>query len=296
LFWNVELAVGLIASLTLFTFWISLKQEWHLAWLGDFWQMQKPIPPFVDINNSLVFSGRAMLTNLYKYFLPTIILILPTSFFMGGGLPILDRISINNPNIAGRRIGDIHLSNIIGSVFGSLAISFILLPSIGSENTHKTLVLLSFIFPILFLTKNTVQKTSPKVYSLSTSIIFISALLIIIIPGKGNFYTQLFESAVGKPAIIHETGETVLALTLEEETLAPDWLWIGGETNSFYPSDFTYESRALLCAGASRPKRILVIGMGGGITASFFQSIPEIDKIVIVELMDDLGDFLYTRI
>jgi spermidine synthase len=52
----------------------------------------------------------------------------------------------------------------------------------------------------------------------------------------------------------------------------------------------------LLCAGASHPKRILVIGMGGGITAYFFQSIPSIEKIVIVELMDEVGSFLYENV
>lgn len=296
LFWNVEIAVGLVASLTFFTLWISLKQDLHVTWLGDFWYMQKPVPPFVEIDKTLVFSRRVMLFNLYKYFLPILLLILPTSFLLGGGLPILDRYSINNLQIAGRRIGEIHLANIIGSVFGSLAISFLLLPNIGSENTHKILVLLSFIFPILFLTRNNKQKVLPNSNQLSSVLIIVSLLLLIIIPGKGKFYSQLFQTAVGNPAIVHETGETVLALTVDRNTVAPEWLWIGGETNSFYPPDGTYEGRALLCAGASHPKRILVIGMGGGITANFFQSIPEIENIIIVELISDLEYFLYDHV
>ena len=296
LFWKLEIAVGLVASLTFFFFWFSLNQDLAVGWLGDFWQMQKPLPPLVDIDGSLVFSRRMALNNLLRYFLPILILVLPASFLMGGGLPILDRIAINNPDVAGRRVGDIHLANIIGSVTGSMAISFLLLPSIGSELTHKFLVLLSFVFPVLFLKKASRQKFQPRQMAFSYLLIAISGFLLFFLPAKGQFYANLFESSTRREAFIQESGDTVLALTYDNETKQPDWLWISGETNSFYPTDGTYESRALTCAGASHPKRILVIGMGGGVTAYFFQSIPGIEKIVIVELMDELGNFLYDNV
>ena len=296
LFWGVEIGVGLVASLTFFFFWYSLNTEWGFQWIGDFWQMQKPIPPVVDVDNSLVFSKRIMLNSLWDYFLPIIILVLPSSFLMGGGLPILDRIAINSPEVAGRRIGDIHLANIIGSVVGSLTISFLLLPTIGSEITHKVLVLLSFVFPILFAFKSTGLKRQKIKAIFPVLLISASALMLLFLPGKGQFYTRLFEMGTGKQAIIKESGDTVLALTLNTKNNEPDWLWISGETNSFYPSDGTYESRALLCAGASHPKRILVIGMGGGITAYFLQSIPGLEELVIIELMEDLGILLYENI
>jgi hypothetical protein len=77
-------------------------------------------------------------------------MVLPASLIQGGGLPVLDRLSINNPLLSGRRVGDIHLANIIGSVAGSLAISFLLLPTIGSERTLKLLVLSTFLFPAFY--------------------------------------------------------------------------------------------------------------------------------------------------
>lgn len=296
LFWRVEVAVGLVAALTFFLFWLALDQNWAFPWLGDFWQMQKPLPPMVDVDGTLVFSRRALLDNLVRYFLPILVLVLPSGLLMGGGLPILDRIAINSPEVAGRRIGDIHLANIIGSVFGSLTISFILLPTIGSELTLKVLVLLSFVFPILFVKRGSALRTQPRSRAFSAFLIATAGLLFLITPGKGQFYGQLFETGTGKETLVNESGDTVLALTLDRGSNQPDWLWISGETNSFYPTNGTYESRALTCAGASLPKRILVIGMGGGITAHFLQSIPGIEKIVIVELMDELGSFLYENV
>lgn len=47
-----------------------------------------------------------------------------------------------------------------------------------------------------------------------------------------------------------------------------------------------------MCAGATRPKRILVIGFGGGFSTLFYKSIPDVDEIVVIELLSDIAPFL----
>lgn len=288
LFWQVEVAAGIVASLGFLILWISLHTNNAFPGLNDFWGMQKPAHPFVESGDAFFFSRRAAFFSLFNYFLPILLVVFPASFILGGGLPILDRIAINSPEVAGRRVGDIHLANIIGSVFGSLIISFLMLPKLGTEWTHKVLVLIGLVFPILyFMRKANRLYPDPR----SAPILLASLTLLIFLPGKGHFYKQLFETATGTKAITHESSDSVLAITLDSES-KPAWLWIGGETNSFYPPDGTYESRGILCAGASQPKRALIIGMGGGVAARFFQTIPGIDEIIIVELMEDLGTLL----
>ncbi len=311
LFWQVEVAAGIIASLGFLFLWISLQFNIAFPGINDFWNMQRPAPPFVQSGDDFFFSRRAALISLFNYFLPILLVVFPASFILGGGLPILDRIAINSPEVAGRRVGDIHLANIIGSVFGSLVISFWMLPTLGTEWTHKVLVVLGMTFPILYFMRKTIPLVSFSLFSetsgtnrlipaTSTSlnaslrpatVILASLALLIFLPSKGQFYKQLFETATGTQAITHESSDSVLAITLDHSS-NPAWLWIGGETNSFYPPDGTYESRGILCAGASQPKRALIIGMGGGIAARFFQTIPGIDEIIIVELMEDLGALL----
>jgi spermidine synthase len=70
------------------------------------------------------------------------------------------------------------------------------------------------------------------------------------------------------------------------------YLWIGGIKNSFFPSDGDYERSAMTCAAVAHPKRILIIGLGGGNTANFITSLPDVNEVVIVELMEELGVFL----
>jgi spermidine synthase len=292
LFWRVEISAGITATLAFLLFWMSLNSNVLFPGLDDFWSMQKPATPFVDTGNLFVFSRREALYNLFNYSLPILIMVFPASFLLGGGLPILDRIAINSPDVAGRRIGDIHLANIVGSVFGSLLMSFWMLPILGTEWSHKILILLGMTFPILYflLAKN---RIIPDLQSRVT--IGVSLSLLLFIPGKGQFYNRLFEVATNANATIHESSDSVLALTNNSQANQM-LLWIGGETNSFYPSDGTYESRGILCAGASKPTRMLIIGMGGGVAARFFQTIPGIEEIVIVELMGELGNFLHENV
>src|SRR5687768_7422941 len=149
LFWQIEIGGGIAAALVFLLFWAGLNLGWH-PWLGDFFEMQRPSLPFIKDTGTFLFSKRLALSSLMNYFFPVFLMVFPVSFILGGGLPVLDRIAVNSPELAGRRVGDIHLANIIGSIFGSLLISFWMLPRLGSEWTYKTLVLLTLTFPILY--------------------------------------------------------------------------------------------------------------------------------------------------
>ena len=153
LFCKIELAGAAVATLTLLAFWWSL--EFAPPSVASFFETQKPALPFVKIQHEWLLSRRLLLANLWDYFKPILILVFPASLVLGGGLPVLDRISINNPSLAGRRVGDIHLANIIGSVMGTLVISFVLLPNIGSEWTLKLLSLLTISFSVFYLSRQT---------------------------------------------------------------------------------------------------------------------------------------------
>ena len=292
LFCKIELTGAAIAAFTFLVFWWSLK--FNPPWIQDFFETQKPALPFVKVQKELILSKRLLLANLVDYFLPILILVFPSSLVLGGGLPVLDRISINNPSLAGRRVGDIHLANIIGSVAGTLVISFILLPGIGSEWTLKLLALLTVSFSVFYLMNRSSLREGFKMdlqhLTVFGAVLFLGILLT---PGKGQFYARLYETSMDQEAVISESGDSLLALTYVPGTNRQTGLfWIGGEVNSFFPPESIYEDRALACAGASEPERVLVIGFGGGYTALFFNAIPGLEEIVVVELLGDIAPFL----
>jgi len=291
LFCKIEMTGAILAALTLLAFWWSL--QFNPPWIQNFFETQKPALPFVKVQHEFLLSKRLLLTNLWGYFLPILILVLPASIVQGGGLPVLDRIAINNPSLAGRRVGDIHLANIIGSVAGTLVISFVLLPGIGSEWTLKLLALLTVSFSAFYISSKSGKNDFRRDIRQLAGFGFVLLLGVTLTPGRGQFYTRLYETGMNQEAIISESGDSVLALTYVPGSDNQKGLfWIGGEVNSFFPPKSIYENRALACAGASEPKRVLVIGFGGGYTTLFFNAIPSVDEIVVVELLGDIKPFL----
>ncbi len=287
MFIQIELAVALVAGLCFLLFYHALNLPAIQAWLREnFTHFQQPVTPMVAPQGGYVFSRRALFYSLLAYLPPFLLLILPASILMGGGLPVLDRLAIESPQVAGRRVGEIHLANIVGSVLGSLAISFVLLPGIGSEWTLKTLMAASLIFPLLGWLNRRQVRLERSLWPFLASLL----VLLLLLPGRGRFYIRLYEAGTGDRAVVHETAETVLALTYRSEEERT--LWIGGEINSLYPSPGYWEGQALNCAAASHPARILIIGYGGGHTAYFATLLPGVAQITLVELIPDLIPFL----
>lgn len=289
LFWKLQLGSGIVILLSWLAVWAAL----HYPALQDqiresFNNPQQPVLSFVKTENGLVFSRRLMLSSLFEYFSPILILVLPASLMMGGGLPLLDRIAITSASVSGKRVGDVHLANIFGSVMGSLAISFVFFSTLGAELTFKVLCLLSLIFTSLVWGRR--QNLGRQIYWLPAFLV----ILVLIAPRQGTFYEKLYSIATNTPVLVRETGESVLAIGYRETPSSPSTLWIGGIQNSYFPTYGDYERSAFTCAGASRPRKILIIGLGGANTAYFLTRMPGVEEITIVELMEDLGSLLNT--
>ncbi len=294
LFCEVELTGAALAVLTFLGFWLSLSH--NPIWAQNFMQFQQPVSPFIQVGQNILLSKAAAFHSLWNYFLPILVLVLPASTVLGGALPVLDRIAISSPELSGKRVGNVHLANIAGSVVGTLAISFILLADIGSELTLKALAAAAFLFPLLYFISH--RKTNPHIWNhrplLPIGLVLVLGVLLV--PGRNQFYSQLYQVPLNaRRVIVSETDQAVLALTYNDKGsigAQGGYLWIGGEFNSYFPPDGSYENRALACAGASEPKNILIIGFGGGFSTLFFKSIPSIEHIIVVELLDRLSPFL----
>jgi len=289
LLWKVEIGAATLAALTFFLAWKAMNipavETWIQTVIDNF---QRPASPFLIIESEIVFSKRLLVFGLLEYLLPVLLIVLPTSIILGGGLPILDRIAIDNPALAGRRVGDVHLANISGSVFGALFTSFVLLHYLGSETTLKILVLLSAVFIVLYLAHTLKEGGHKKAINLLS--LTLPVLLVICLPAKGNLYRTIFNAGLTEDVIVEEYSDSVLSITYINS--GGGFLWIGGELNSFFPPNGDYEEQVMGCAGASQPKNILVIGLGGGNTLFTLTTLPSVEQIVVVELIKNLGPFI----
>ncbi len=285
LFWKLEAGVALIASLTILVYFAVLnlapvQSELQLV----FRDAQRPDSAYVLVGNDFVFSRRQFIYGILYFMLPILWLVLPASFLMGGGLPVLDRMAIQNARLAGKWVGNVHLANILGSVTGTLLVGFLFLDWLGSERTLKFLVLLSAGFILLAWVGRLSAK--PDSHQKWSAGLLAVSLMVVLLPNNKQFYLRYFQAGTGTPTpIVEEYSDGVLALT-------DRFLWIRGDEHGSYPSDGSYEHNVLACLGAAHPQRVLIIGLGGGNTAYFLTKVPGIQQIVIVELMEGLADFL----
>jgi predicted membrane-bound spermidine synthase len=288
LFWKLQIGMGITLAASFLIAWVIFQLPTAETWVrNNLTSPQLPASPYVRIGKEFVFSKRVMLLGLLDYFVPILLLVLPASLFMGGGLPVLDRIAIRSAEQSGRRVGDIHLSNIMGSVLGTLAPNYVLLPLLGSELTLKLFIILALSFTLLVWSRiASIEKT------IRIGMPVLMVILGLLLPWRGQLFTRWFEIGTGKRTMIDESGDSLLSLTFHDNSDLPTQLWIGGIQNSYFPTNGDYERTAMVCASASQPKRILLIGLGGGNTAYFLTKLPAVEEVIIVELMEDLGSFL----
>jgi hypothetical protein len=176
-------------------------------------------------------------------------------------------------------------------------VSFVWLPALGSEWTLKLLVISTLLFPALYLFGASRRRFRDRQFYPLLSLCIMAVMAVFLLPRRGEFYQRLYAVGTGQEVVISESEDSVLALTYDPDSARQTGIfWIGGEVNSFFPPKGVYESRALVCAGASRPKRILIIGFGGGYSALFYKSIPTVQEIVIVELLGDIAPFLTSNV
>ena len=289
LFWKLQVGMGITLAFSFLLFWIVIQLPEAKDWVqNNLASPQLPPPPYIKVGSEFLFSKRVMALGLLEYFLPILLLVLPASLLMGGGLPVLDRIAIRSAEQSGRRVGDIHLLNILGSVLGTLAPNYLLLPLIGSEMTLKLLAVLTLVFTLLVWERISGSLRRLTLAGLPALLLTLGLLL----PWQGQLFTRWFEIGTEHRSLIDESGDSLVALSFHDNSQLPSQLWIGGIQNSYFPSNGDYERAALLCASANHPKRILLIGLGGGNTAYFLTQLPGVEEVVIVELIEHLGTVL----
>lgn len=299
LLWQVEIGAAILASLSILIYLIGMQipaiRSYHQA---NFYVFQVPPPPLVTAGRDVVFSIQVALQEILKFLLPNLLIVLPASLLHGGSLVILDRISMDSPDLAGRRIGDVHLANIAGSLSGALLISLAFIPAIGAELTLKALLLVSLVFLALDLwpvKKETLYGNAWQPIAVYSGVLLALTLLL---PWRTSLFGHIYTAGLGRPQTIREGRDSLIVLTWEDtHKTQPDELWLGGELHSVFgePSRI-YQLYALNCLSSIQPRSILIIGLGGGNTTNFYLQTPGVERVVIVELLDDLADFLQEHV
>ncbi len=208
------------------------------------------------------------------------IAILPSAFLWGASFP-LALASVASPDRdAGRLVGEVYGANTVGAILGSIGFSLIFIPRLGTQHSEQLLIALSILAAIVL------QKVSAKTAG-AAAVAVLVAWSVPAIPWKLIAFGRRLATTTGSwtPLYVAEGMNSSIAYSKYEGVTT--YFHVSGKTEaSAEPQDMRLQRLlghlpALL---AAKPKSILVVGCGAGVTAGTFVAHPEVERITICEI------------
>ena len=209
-----------------------------------------------------------------------------TAAMLGSVLPLLCQLSVSADEKAGSGVSLIYVSNILGSVLGSLGIGFFLMQYFGLRQISLQLGLLAVLTggAVLFLARG--ESKFPPVRA---TLLFIAAL--VAVPFSSSGFDALYEKLTFGN---RNEARTAFARTVENRNgvisvTKEDAVFGGGVYDGYFRIDPSHDAnliiRALLLSAVHpAPKRILMIGLSSGSWGQVLANHPQAEVLDIVEI------------
>ena len=230
--------------------------------------------------------------------------VLPGALLWGASFPLALRAAASPDQDPGRTVGRIYASNTIGAIIGSLGFSMLLIPWIGTRQSQRVLIGVSAAAAILAFASAEFSRKArpfdPEVVSGPrrrrarwipiTASLALAALLAWIVPQvpwELIAYGRYLPTKTGQANVLY-VGEGMNASVAVTD--------LGGGIRNFHvsgrveassdPLDMRMERMLghLPALFHPKPRSILVVGCGAGVTAGTFVLYPGVERIVLCEI------------
>jgi spermidine synthase len=209
-----------------------------------------------------------------------------TAGMIGSALPLVCQLSVSADEHAGSGVSLIYVSNILGSVLGSLGIGFILMQYFGLRQISLALALLTVLTGgMVLLLAGQGSKFSP----MWSTLLFVAALVAVALasPGFDSLYERLtFGKRMQADTVftrVVENRNGVISVTKEDAVFG------GGVYDGHFRIDPSHDAniilRALILSAVHpAPKRMLMIGLASGSWGQVFANHPQVESLDVVEI------------
>jgi spermidine synthase len=222
--------------------------------------------------------------------------ILPAACLWGASFPLALAAAASHAE-PGRVVGAVYAANTVGAILGALAFSMLLIPWLGTQHSQRLLIGLAaaagllMLLPYVPLSADGLER--PK-RQLANAIALALSLLVVglliravpaIPPGLVAYGRAL--PGQGSDAVFHYVGEGMNASVAVTETDGEFSFHVSGKTEASTGAADMRLQRMLGHFSAllhPKPRSVLIVGFGAGVTAGSFVTYPEIERIVICEI------------
>ncbi len=182
----------------------------------------------------------------------------PSTFLMGLGFPILQRVTQADPQGSGRRVGLLQAANIAGCTLGSLVTGLLALDVIGTAGVVRVLCGISILVALFGF-----RVTRERRFALLAAALVVMTMAF---PSNDRLWRRMLGDPNADLTIVEENAASVTALTPQPDESYH--LVINGRYNSWVPFGWLHTVIGGLPALVHpHPEAVAVVGLGSGDTA-----------------------------
>jgi spermidine synthase len=218
--------------------------------------------------------------------------ILPPSLLWGASFPLACAAAIKSPDDdPGRVAGGIYAANTLGGIVGALAVSLVLIPWIGTQQSTRIILMLSALSALIVLTPLILKRTArvvPAVGLLASMVIAgLFAWGVPDVPGDLIAYGRRMGIYKGQSQILYVAEGRNSSVAISRWSNGTTYVNVNGHVEATTePFDMKLQRMVGHLPGLihPNPKSVLGIGFGAGVSAGTFTRYPGIEHITVCEI------------
>jgi spermidine synthase len=223
--------------------------------------------------------------------------VLPGAILWGASFPLALASVASSDQDSARLAGGVYAANTVGAIVGTLIVSFVLVPWIGTSHSQQVLIVVSAISALLMLEPSYAGQTAPAgrgwnlpaTAGLAVAMVAAGLLARSVqpLPGLLVAYGRYAATRVGQADIIY-SGEGLNAAVAVSQLSngVLNYHNAGKVQASSEPQDMRLQRMLghLTTLIPANPKRVVVIGCGAGVTAGAVSIEPALEQETIAEI------------
>jgi spermidine synthase len=261
--------------------WCQILLLFGFAWTA--WMIVDVLP---------FWNDDALITPLpwHMYYLDLkrcILAILPPTLFWGAGFPLACAAAARKGEDSGRTAGAIYAANTLGGIVGALAVSLVLIPWIGSQQSERVLVIAAAIGGVVVLIPVLRSHLGMVGLAASIGVACLLAWSIDPVPGELIAYGRRMALNAGKSKVLYAAEGINSSVAITEWPNNTIYVNVNGHveaTTEIYDMKLQRMVGHLPALLHPNPKSVLGIGFGAGVSAGTFTRYPAVQKITICEI------------